>query len=130
MSFVAPDGQTVIPEYYDFARSSSTVEAWPGKTFYACDEYNRQTVQASVRPDGTLSGLRTFVPQGEFSSAVDPEGNVYVADGHIYIFDPEGTSIGVIRMPERPTSLAIGGTDGHTLFIAARRSLYRYTIHH
>lgn len=130
MSFVAPDGKTVIPEYYDFARSSSTVEAWPGKTFYASDEYNRRTVQATVLPDGTLSELRTFVPQGEFGSAVDGDGNVYVADGHVYIFDPEGKPIGSIRMPERPTSLVVGGTDGHTLFIAARSSLYRYTIHH
>lgn len=129
-SFIAPDGQTVIPEYYDFARSSSTVEAWPGKPFYASDEYNRRMVRAEVRPDGTLDRLRTFVAQGEFGSTVDADGNVYVADGHIYVFTPDGKPAGVIRMPERPTSLAVGGPEGRTLFIAARSSLYRYTIHH
>ncbi len=130
MSFVAPDGQTVIPEYYDFARSSSTLEAWPGKMLYAADEYNRRLVRARVESDGTLVDLQTFVLQGEFGSAADAKGNVYVADGHIYVFNPQGKGIGVIRMPERPTSLTLGGTDGQTLFIAARSSLYRYTIHH
>ena len=127
--FIAPDGVTIIPEQYDFARSSSVLEAIPGKAFYASDEYNHLLARMDVRPDGTLGNLTPFVNVGEFGSAVDKEGNVYVADGYIYVFDKQGKQTGLIRVPERPTSLVIAGKDGNTLYIAARSSLYRYIIH-
>lgn len=126
--FLAPDGVTVVPVYSDLLRASSVTEAMAGKPFYASDEFNRRLVKTDVRTDGTLANLRTFVKQGEFGSAVDREGRVYVADGHTYIWNKKGESAGVIRMPERPTSLVVGGEDGKTLFMAARFSLYRYKI--
>ena len=50
------------------------------------DEYDRRMVKMDVANDGTLSILSYFVEQGEFGSAVDKEGNLYVADGEIYVF--------------------------------------------
>jgi len=126
--FVAPDGVTIIPEYYDLARTSSVLEAIPGKPFYAADEYNRLLVRMDVSPDGTLSHLNHFVNQGEFGSAVDAEGNVYVADGHIYVFNKKGQQINLIRVKERPASLIISGRENQVLYIASRSSLYRYVI--
>jgi sugar lactone lactonase YvrE len=126
--FIAPDGVTIIPEQYDFARSSSVLEAVPGKPFYASDEYNHLLARMDVKPDGSLQNLTHFVRQGEFGSTVDKRGNVYVAEGHIYVFDAQGKQINLIRVPERPTSIVVAGKDGNTLFIAARSSLYRYTI--
>ena len=35
-----------------------------------------------------------------------------------------GKPLGVLEIPERPGSLAFGGADWRTLFIAARTSLY------
>lgn len=127
--FVALDGVTVIPEQYDFARSSSVLEAVPGRPFYAADEYNHRLVRMDVNPDGTLENLTHFLNHGEFGSAIDGQGNVYVAEGHIYVFDKQGNIVKEIRVPERPTSIVVAGKDGNTLFLAARSSLYRYTIH-
>lgn len=126
--FVATDGVTIIPECYDLARSSSVLEAIPGKPFYAADEFNRRMVKMDVAPDGTLSNLKYFVEQAEFGSAVDNKGNVYVADGDIYIYDRDGKKTGIIKVPERPASIQFGGRDGKTLFIAARSSLYSVKI--
>lgn len=127
-SFVAPDGVTIIPEYYDFARSSSVVEAIPGEKVYWSDEYNHSLAAADVAQDGSLSNLKRFARVGEFGSAVDRQGHVYVADGYVYVFDQSGKQIDLIRIPERPTSLVVGGKDGNILYIAARTSLYRYII--
>lgn len=122
--FVSPDGITIIPECYDLARSSSLLEAFPGKPFYTADEYDRRMVKLDVTADGKLSNLQNFIEQAEFGSAVDGKGNIYVADGHIYVFDKEGNKTGKIEVPERPGSIQFGGKDGKTLFITARSSLY------
>ncbi len=84
--FLAPDGKTIIPDQYDLARASSLLEAYPGKPFYASDEYDKRMVRMDVAPDGTLSNLKYFVEWGEFGSALDKDGNLYVADGYIYVF--------------------------------------------
>ncbi|MDR1558005.1 MAG: SMP-30/gluconolactonase/LRE family protein [Tannerellaceae bacterium] len=126
--FVAPDGKTIIPDQYDLARASSLLEAYPGKPFYASDEYDKRMVRMEVAPDGTLSRLEYFVEWGEFGSAVDKEGNLYVADGQIYIFDRDGKPKGLIDVPERPSSIQFGGKDGNTLFITARSRLFSVRI--
>ena len=126
--FVAPDGKTVIPNQYDLARGSSLLEAFPNRPFYASDEYDKRMVRMSVAPDGTLSNLEYFVEWGEFGSAVDSEGNLYVADGEIYIFDPSGKQKGIINVPERPSAICFGGKDKNTLFITARSRLFSVRI--
>lgn len=126
--FVATDGVTIIPEYYDFLRSSSSLEAIPGKPFYASDEYNRIVSKMDVKPDGTLSNIRDFTNQGEFGTAVDKSGNVYIADGYIHIYNDKAEKIGVVDMPERPTAMVVAGKDNNTLFVVARSSFYKYNI--
>jgi hypothetical protein len=126
--FLAPDGLTVIPEHYDLARSSSAVEAIPGKPFYGVDEYEQRTVRMDVEPDGRLSNLKHFAEQGDFGAVADKNGNVYIIDGHVYVFDKNGKFIRMIEAPERPASIIIGGKDGNTLFMAARSSLYRVEL--
>jgi sugar lactone lactonase YvrE len=61
---------------------------------------------------------------GGESVTEDSEGNVYIAAGQIYVFDPAGKLIDTIDVPERPSQLLFGGADHQTLFIAARSSLY------
>jgi hypothetical protein len=78
----------------------------------------------SPSPDGILSKLKQTPEKGEESVAVDAQGNVYVAAGQIFVYDPSGKQIDLIEVPERPSILAFGGKDRQTLFIAARTSLY------
>jgi sugar lactone lactonase YvrE len=59
---------------------------------------------------------------------VDSRGNVYIAAGRIYVYDPAGKLIGTIDVPERPTQVLFGGRAGKTLFITARTSLYSVRI--
>ncbi len=122
--FVAPDGKTIIPVCYDLARSCALAEAFPGKPAYTCDEYDKRTVRMEVDPLGYLSNLVYFAEKGEFSAAPDAQGNVFIADGDIYVFSPEGKQIRLIHLPERPSTVAFGGKDHKMLFVTGRNALY------
>ena len=65
-----------------------------------------------------------LAPRGGTGVVTDAAGNVYVAGGQLYIYNASGREIGVVEIPERPGSLAFGGNDKRTLFIAARGSLF------
>lgn len=122
--YAAPDGVTFIPVTYDLIRSNALLEAFPGRPFYAVDEYNKRTIQFTVSPDGSLSNPSIFAEKGEYHIAVDTSGNVYIPDGEIYVYDKAGKMIDEIKVPERPATLVFGGSGGKTLFITARTSLY------
>lgn len=119
--WLAPDGVTIVPVVYDLARSNALVEGYPGKVLYGADEYLKRTVRFNVGPQGHLSEPQLFTEKGEFSSAVDSQGNVYIADGQIYVFDSSGKEINMIETPERPSTVSLAGD---TLYITGRNGLY------
>ncbi|MBO9612276.1 MAG: SMP-30/gluconolactonase/LRE family protein [Dyadobacter sp.] len=119
--WLAPDGVTIVPVVYDLARSNALVEGYPGKVLYGADEYLKRTVRFNVGSQGHLSEPQLFAEKGEFSAAVDSRGNVYIADGQVYVFDPSGREINMIETPERPSTVTVAGD---TLFITGRNTLY------
>jgi sugar lactone lactonase YvrE len=123
--YVAPDGVTIIPVNYDLIRASSLLEAFPGKPFFAVDEYYKRTVSFRVDERGRLSMPMVFKEKGEHSVAADSQGNVYIPDGEIYVYNPAGAPIGEIRLEDRPCCVILGGKDGRSLFVTARSSFYR-----
>jgi hypothetical protein len=123
--WMASDGKTIIPICYDLARSCALAEAFPGKILIAADEYDKRTVKFDVDAQGYLSNLKYFAEKGEFSSIADRGGNVWVADGDIYCFDPTGKQTQFIPCPERPSSLSISEGNGKTLYFTGRTALYR-----
>jgi sugar lactone lactonase YvrE len=95
-----------------------------GQPFYVSDESEEKTYAATVGDDGNLSNLKLFAEQGGEGVTVDEKGNVYIAAGQVFVYDPSGHLIDTIEVPERPSQLLFGGNDGRTLFILARSSLY------
>ena len=136
--FVSLDRSTFIPAGEDFVtgqlyygskihdvlRAFGLAPAKIGQTLYVSDESEEKTYRASVGEDGTLTNLQLFVNAGGESVTEDAQGNVFIAAGQIYVYNPAGKLIGSIDVPERPSQLLFGGLDRKTLFIAARTSLY------
>jgi sugar lactone lactonase YvrE len=53
------------------------------------------------------------------------DGHLFcTGSGGIWVIDPQGQRVGVIRVPEVPRNLAFGGPDARTLYITAGKSLY------
>jgi gluconolactonase len=83
---------------------------------------NRKTFTDMVAPEGhgLADGIRA-----------DAEGNIWAGAGWVgpgydgvHIFAPDGTRIGLIRLPEICANLCFGGPRRNRLFMAASQSLY------
>lgn len=136
--FVSPDGSTVLPVGESFLsgemawgvklspqiRAFGLARAISGKPFYVTDESHSQTWKAEVNPDGSLTNFQLFAENGGESVTTDSEGNVYLAAGQIYVYSPQGNLIDTIETSQRPIQILFGGSDGKTLFVTARDSLY------
>ncbi len=86
------------------------------------------TYNALVGADGTLGDLRAFAQRGGESVAVDPDGNVYVANGEVFVYSPTGSEIARIDVPERPLDIVFGGPDHRTLFVLAHHALFAVKV--
>ena len=69
-----------------------------------------------------------FADRGGESVATDAAGNVYVANGQVFVYAPDGSLVRRIDVPERPLQLVVGGADRRTLFILTHHSLYATSI--
>ena len=84
------------------------------------DEQDYEVVLAEI---GELMDAQPGSPDG---MKIDQQGHLYVAGATgVWVFEPDGTHLGVIVTPERPSNCAWGDGDGQTLYITARTSLYR-----
>ncbi|HWO28622.1 MAG TPA: SMP-30/gluconolactonase/LRE family protein, partial [Candidatus Acidoferrum sp.] len=136
--FVSPDGSTFLPAgedfvsgqlYYgtklnDLLRAFGLAPAVEGQPYYLTNESGEKTYVGIVGDDGAISNVRLFADRGGECVTVDEKGNVYIAAGQVFVYNPAGELVDTIDIPERPSQLLFGGSDGHTLFILARSSLY------
>ncbi len=86
----------------------------------------------SVRPDDRLSGGDVFAvdPKKFFDGfRVDSSGRLWCGAGDgVDCYDPDGTLIGKVAVPERVGNLAFGGRDGDELLICGTTSVYRVRV--
>lgn len=108
----------------DPLRAFGLAPAAANMPYYISDEEAEKTYVGKVAVDGTITDLRLFTEQGGESVTVDDHGNVYIAAGQVFVYNSSGALIETIDVPERPTQLLFGGSDGHTLFMLTRSSLY------
>jgi sugar lactone lactonase YvrE len=141
--YVSPDGSVFLPagrvfqqgppdssgwRFSDNLDTDGLISAVPGQRVYVSSASEDRTYSGIVNPDGTLSDLKPFVERGGESIAVDGRGNVYVANGQVFVYDPRGKEIGEIELPERPIDIVFGGAGRHTLFILAHHALFAATV--
>jgi sugar lactone lactonase YvrE len=104
-------------------QSSQLAAFTPGTSHYLTSEDDGRTYRVTLTPDGKLSSA-VFAERGGTSVVTDTAGNVYIAGDEVWIYDRNGKPVGILEVPERPGSLAFGGADRRTLYVAARTSLY------
>lgn len=131
---VAPDGALRLL-LSDFGRPNGLAFAPDERVLYIDDSPNRLIRAFDVAPDGSLSNDRLFADMASDESGspdgmkVDAEGRIYcTGPGGLWVFEPDGEHIGLLRLPQQPANLAFGGDDLRTLFITARTALYSLSV--
>jgi hypothetical protein len=137
--YVSPDGSLVLPAFRVFQQGPDTHVGWrfsdtldsygfisakPGERVFLSNGSEDRTYSGLVGPGGAVTDLKPFANRGGESVATDARGNVYVANGQIFVFDPAGRELGRIDVPERPIQILFGGEGKRTLFILTHHALY------
>jgi sugar lactone lactonase YvrE len=137
--YVSPDGSLFLPAARTFSQGPPDGVGWrfsdnldtygfvtarPGSRVLVSNSSEARTYSGLVNANGTVTDLKLFAPRGGESVAVAANGNVYLANGQIFVHDPSGKQIGQIDVPERPIQILFGGADGRTLFILTHHALY------
>ena len=142
--YVSVDGQAFLPagrvwkqgppdttagwRFSDNLDTYGLLRARVGESVYVSNSSEDVTYRARISPDGTLKDLQPFANRGGESVAVDADGNVYVANGQIFVYNSRGLQIGLIAVPERPLQLVFGGRNKRTLFALAHHTLYAISM--
>ena len=137
--YASPDGSLVLPAFRVFHQGPPDNRGWrfshsldtygftiakPGTRLYVSNASEARTYAYTLGPKGVLEDLKVFAERGGESVATDASGRVYLANGQIFVYAPNGDELGVIDVPDRPLQLLIGGTSHPTLFILTHHALY------
>ena len=137
----SPDGSLALPAFrvfqqgpsdYRGMRFSDSLDTYgfvvgkPGARVFVTNATENRTYSARVGAGGTLNDLRVFAERGGESVATDADGQVFVANGQVFVYGKDGAELGRIDVPERPLQLIFGGQGGKTLFILTHHALYAW----
>lgn len=137
--YVSPDGSLVLPAFRVWNQStadnlgwrwSDTLDAYgfvagkEGERVVLTNASENRSYSGLVGAGGRLTDLRVVADRGGESVVRDDAGNLYVANGQVFVYGPDGKLQRRIDTPERPLQLLIGGADRRTLFMLAHHALY------
>ncbi|MCK6532956.1 MAG: SMP-30/gluconolactonase/LRE family protein [Polyangiaceae bacterium] len=101
------------------------------KTLYVTDSEQNFLRTYVVGSDGAVSGAKKFLdtspaPDG---MAVNLQGDLFIStQAGVEVYKADGTPLGTIKVAEQPANCTFGGADGKTLYITARKALYRVSL--
>ena len=129
---VDPDGGDVSVVADDFVRPNGLAFTLDEQRLYVVDSRVKHIRVFDVGDDGALSGSSVFATcdAGTFDGIrLDEHGRVWAAahDG-LHCFDPDGTLLGKLLVPEVVSNLAFGGPKRNDVFITATTSVYTLRV--
>ncbi|MCP4185613.1 MAG: PKD domain-containing protein, partial [Hyphomicrobiales bacterium] len=122
--YLTPRQDNVMRVVDDMVRPNGIIGTSDGKTLYVTDHGAGETYSYTISENGSLSDKTLFVSKGADGMTIDSEGNIYLTENGVLVYDSSGNKIDEIAVPEQTTNVCFGGSDGQTLFITAGTSLY------
>ena len=141
--YVSPDGSLVLPAFrvtrhgsldhlgYRWSDTLDThgfVYGQVGQRVVFANSSQNLSFSGLIGAGGAITDLKQVADRGGESVAVGPDGQVYVANGQVFIYGADGKQSGRIDVPARPLQLIFGGADRRTLYILTHHALYAARI--
>lgn len=132
---VAPDGSLAVLAHCEYPNGLAFSP--DENTLYVANTRSTKYIHAlQVDASGKLAGRRIFADMNEGKLPgipdglkVDSHGRVYcTGPGGIWVFNPDGKRVGIIKFPEQAVNFAFGGPDHKTLFCCAHTSVYTLRV--
>lgn len=121
--YLNPEGK-VIRVSDDYKQPNGLIGTPDGKTLYVSDINDQKIWKYTINTDGSLSNKSFFAPEGSDGMTIDNQGNIYLTNKFVSVFDKTGKPIAHIEVPEMPSNVCFGGKERNILFITARTSVY------
>lgn len=123
--FVTADRKQLTPVISDLQQPNGLIGTPDGKTLYVTDIKAGTTWSYAINADGTVADKTKFCDMGSDGLTIDDQGNVYLTNKGVTVFDKTGKKIQHIEIPEGWTgNVCFGGKDRDLLFITASTSIY------
>ena len=123
--YLTPDHQTLTRVEEDLKQPNGIIGTPDGKMLYVSDIDSKKTFSYEIQADGTLTNKKLFCEMGSDGMTIDNEGNVYLTNKGVSVFDKTGKFLETIKVDEAWTgNVCFGGKDLQTLFITASKSAY------
>lgn len=133
---LSPDGSLVLPAFRVVHQGPPDSRGWrfshaldtygftiahPGERIFVSHMQEAKTYSAKLGQGGALSDLKPFANRAGESVATDASGRVYIVNGQVFVYAPDGRELGRINVPERPLQVVSGKRN---LFVLTNYALY------
>jgi gluconolactonase len=108
----------------NMTRPNGIVGTPDASILYITDAGDQKTYRFPLKPDGSLGPAKWTIPRKSDGMVLDEDENLYITDGVVAVYRPDGTLIREIEFPEKPANVTFGGPENRTLFVTARTGLY------
>ena len=122
---VAKGSDKLVRVIGDLQQPNGIIGSPDGKLLYVTDIKGKKTYRYDIAADGSLSGKKLHCDMGSDGMTLDDQGNLYLTNKGVTVFDPSGKQIQHIEVPEGWTAnICFGGADKKLLFITASKGVY------
>ncbi len=126
---VSDGGKTIVRVADEFKQPNGIVGDAARAILYVADIGDKKTYRYPINADATLGERVLFCSAGSDGMTLDDAGNVYLTGKGVSVYQPDGTLLGIIEVPENWTAnVCFGGVDHQTLFITASDSVYSLSM--
>lgn len=127
---VSPGGTVAVVDMNMF-RPNGIALAPDEKVLYVSDSEHDFVRRYDVASDGSTTNPAKFVDTSNTPDGMgmNQQGDLFVStQAGVEVYRADGTKVGTLGVPEQPANCCFGGSDGKTLYITARKGLYKVTV--
>ena len=123
--YLPPASDALVLADSSLKKPNGIVGTRDGRYLYVADMGDWKTYRYRINDDGSLHDKQLFANEASDGMTIDNQGNIYLTNNGVSVYDSSGNKITHIDVPEKWTgNICFGGKQKNILFITASKSVY------